>query len=59
MNNDIVRVLRVIEYIGPRSEIEKQIKQSIHGEKFIEKINVTIKAATVGTFPEIFNKPKR
>ena len=30
---DIVRVLRVIEYVGPRDLIEKQIEHSIHGTK--------------------------
>lgn len=48
---DIVRILRVIEYVGPRSAIENQVMGSIHGERTFGV--VTIKAATVGTFPEI------
>lgn len=53
---DIVRVLRVIEYVGPRSAIEKQILGSVHGEHTFGYI--TIKAATVGTFPEILEGSK-
>lgn len=64
---DIVRVLRVLEYSGPRSAVEKQIKNSIHGEmrytvrsgNFGEgrRIGeVIIRAATVGTFPEILEQ---
>lgn len=52
-NQDTIRVLRVLEYIGPRSEVEKLVKQSISGEKYIPATNVTVIAATLGTFPEI------
>lgn len=49
---DIVRVLRVIEYVGPRDLIEKQIKHSIHGTKQFDN-GVIINVATIGEFPEI------
>lgn len=48
-----VRVLRVIEYIGERDEVIKQLKSSSlpnNGEKTHNK--VTMKSALVGDFPE-------
>lgn len=59
---DIIRVLRVLEYIGPRSLVEAQVKRSIHGERtfdrnggqnFGQNPKVTIRAATVGSYPDI------
>jgi hypothetical protein len=47
---DIVRVLRVIEYVGPRNKVEPQVRDSIHGEKTYR--GVTIRAVTVTPFPE-------
>jgi hypothetical protein len=52
---DIVRVLRVIEYVGERDDVERIVRLSIHGEKDLGN-GMTIRAATVGTFPEILNK---
>lgn len=51
---DIVRVLRVVEYVGPRDQIEKQIRHSIHGERSYN--GITIRVATLGTFPEILER---
>jgi hypothetical protein len=50
--NDIVRVLRVIEYVGPREAVEKQVSDSLHGQKQLNN-GVLIKAATIGNYPEI------
>lgn len=52
---EIVRVLRVVEYIGPRDWVERTIAKSIHGTKFIDDGKM-ISAATIGEFPEILNK---
>ena len=49
---DIIRVLRIIEYTGPRDRVEDQVARSLHGEKRLPN-GVTIKAATVGAYPEI------
>ena len=49
---DEIRVLRIIEYRGPRSWVEKTIANSIHGTRFVEP-NKTISANTLGLFPEI------
>jgi len=54
-----VRVLRVIEYVGDRDWVEKQVAQSIQGEKRITRGNITIgviKVATLGTYPEVLEK---
>ncbi len=49
---DIIRVLRIIEYTGPRDKVEDQVARSLHGEKRLPN-GVTIKAVTVGAYPEI------
>lgn len=61
MPEDIVRVLRIYEFVGPRSAIEKQIEKSIHGPKTIQTLisggNITIRGATIGFYPEIMETP--
>lgn len=49
-----VRVLRVIEYVGTRQRIEENIERSIHGTK--EIVGLTIRAGTIGEYPEILIK---
>lgn len=49
---DTIRVLRVYEFVGPRSLVEAQVAKSIHGEKVVGN-GVVIKGATIGTYPEI------
>lgn len=56
MKQDRVRVLRVIEYVGDREAVERTVANSIHGEKtvkYTDGVIVTIKAATIGTYPEL------
>ena len=53
---DIVRVLRVIEYVGPRNAVEAHVKLTLHGEKTFQ--GITVRAATVNPFPEILEKPE-
>ena len=48
MPADIVRVLRTIEYIGPRADVAKQIAGSVHGERRGVG-NCVIHAATVSS----------
>lgn len=54
---DTVRVLRVLEYIGPRDAVERQVQNSVHGEKTFGRpgAEITIRAATIGTYPEILS----
>lgn len=50
--SDVIRVLRVIEYVGERDWVEQTVANSIHGEKCIGRGNV-IRAATIGITNEI------
>lgn len=52
---DLIRVLRVIEYVGPRILVEEQIKKSLHGEKRVgPNGEIRIRAVTIGEFPDKF-----
>jgi len=53
---DKIRVFRILEYVGRRDVVERVIKQSIHHEKIVE--GMTIKACTLGTYPEIMKLGK-
>lgn len=55
MPNDLVRILRIIEYTGPRDAVEKHFIGVLYGEKR-QTDGVVIKAATIGQFPEILEK---
>lgn len=56
--NDIVRVLRVIEYVGSRQNIELQMRLSLHGER--QGVgDVIIKAATIGNYPEVLEQDQQ
>lgn len=54
-NQDIVRVLRILEYTGPRDAVEQQVSRSTHGEKTwdVRGKRITIRAATIGQYPEV------
>ncbi len=58
MAQDNIRVLRVIEYSGPRAEVEKQISQSQPDgtRRFGTMSKIKMKIATVEDFPEILGK---
>ena len=56
--SDIVRVLRVIEYIGPREVMEKQVRLSLRDGTHVPHGNMTIKVATVGDFPEVLGRAR-
>ena len=49
---DRVRVLRIYEFEGPRDMMEKQIANSVHGQRSWGN-GCTIRAVTLGTYPEI------
>ena len=53
---DKVRVIRVIEYIGPRDAIEEQLSISIMGDKYLKERDILIRTATIGQFPEILEE---
>ena len=52
---DIIRVIRIIEYVGPRRRIEKQIAHSIHGTRHIGN-DCAFTAVTLGEYPEIMRR---
>ena len=54
-SEDKVRVVRIVQYEGPRSNVERVVAQSIHGTHTFGQ-DVYISAATLGTYPEILEK---
>jgi hypothetical protein len=48
---DTVRVLRIVEYTGPRDWVERTVAGSVHGTKVVG--HGKISAVTIGAFPEI------
>lgn len=61
---DEIRVIRILEYVGPRNCVEEILMKSIHGAKVIERYSsaegtygrVTISASTLGLYPEIMKR---
>lgn len=53
--SDIIRVVRIIEYIGPRELVEPAVEDSIHGVKKLPG-GLQITVATIGPYPEILFK---
>jgi hypothetical protein len=54
MADDIVRVFRILEYVGPRSFVEMQLRHAVHGTKNFG--NIALTATTLGEFPEIVKR---
>jgi hypothetical protein len=52
---DRIRILRVVQYTGPRAAVEHQVKMSLHGSKYIQTTGVTITAVTIEEFPEVLD----
>lgn len=53
---DRVRVIRILEYIGPRSWVESTVARSVTEMHGAGVVPWSIKAATLGTFPEILER---
>jgi len=51
--SNLVRVLRVIEYVGTREWVEDIVSKSVHGVKTLG--NGQIRASTIGEFPDILS----
>lgn len=67
---DTIRVLRLIEYEGPRSLVERQVACSIHGTRMgmegapltgigWPRHSVRITATTLGEFAEVIEEARR
>lgn len=68
--SDMVRVVRILEYVGPRRLVEDQISRAIHGTKILpvraafedgtvlvaEGVTIEVTATTLGEFPEILKR---
>lgn len=61
MASDKIRVLRIIEYTGPREAIEDQINRSIHGTRVynhrLGEVRITV--ATIGNYPEVIEAARQ
>lgn len=54
VTEDKVRILRIIEYVGPRSDIEKVLEQGIQGTKTFGR--VVVRSVVIGSYPEILDR---
>lgn len=56
---DLVRVLRIVEYTGPRAAVEECVAKSIHGERRFgpHGKEIAVRVATIGEYPEILDTP--
>jgi len=55
---DRVRVLRIIEYEGPRDWVEATLEEAFQGTRRMEPGRF-IRVVTIGTFPEIMEERVR
>lgn len=64
MAEDTIRVLRILEYVGPRSWIERTLAEGavpMSGQHSFERRDgcvCTIRSAVLGQFPEILQPAK-
>lgn len=50
--SEIVRVLRLVEYVGPRKWVEASVKRAIHGTRTLLN-GARITAVTLTKYPEV------
>lgn len=55
MTEDRVRVLRMVEFVGPRSWVEEQVARSIKGTRIVHP-GCEIRTAIVGDYPEVLKQ---
>lgn len=54
---DIVRVLRILEYVGPRSDVERNLVVNAVPANGQQKFgSVLIRSAVIGQYPEIMEQ---
>jgi hypothetical protein len=61
MTEDRVRVLRLVEYDGPRSWVESTLAHAIHGRKLVSTLHGhrgCITAVTLTQYPEILERAR-
>jgi hypothetical protein len=61
MAEDIVRVLRILEYEGPRSAVEETLRNSIQGTRMLTGKNgrMRITGTVISQFPEILEEARQ
>ncbi len=62
MPEDRIRVLRLVEYEGPRALVDKQISMSLHGTRAWLRAageEVRITAVTLGIYPEVIEAARK
>jgi hypothetical protein len=57
MASDIVRVLRILEYIGPREDVERTLTMGgVPANGQLQLGTLVIRSAVLGQYPEIMGK---
>jgi hypothetical protein len=65
MPEDIIRVTRVIQYVGPRSWVEATVAKSIQGTKDVGALAMCVGnrkliiGTTLGSFPDILSQEQQ
>lgn len=62
MPEDIVRVTRVVQYVGPRSWVEATVGGSVHGVKNVsaqQGVRKLIIGTTLAHFPDILSQEQQ
>ena len=59
-SQDQIRVLRIVEYVGDRAWVERQVAQSLHGTREVswKEGKGKITSATLHEFPEVLEKAR-
>lgn len=53
--SDIIRVVRVLEYVGPREQLERSLAQNVV-KRHKQFGQITVREAYLGEFPEVLEK---
>jgi hypothetical protein len=57
MTDDIIRIVRILEYVGPRSDLEESLQHTavpMNGEHRYGRC--VIRSATLGSFAEVLER---
>lgn len=54
MSKEIVRVVRLVTFTGPREIVEEQVRNSVHGRRRLPG-GLNIEAVTIGEFPDVMD----
>ena len=57
MKSDLIRIVRILEYVGPREQLERMLSNTgvpLNGQCTHQQC--CIRSATLGSFPEILER---